>query len=258
MTPRLVVVLGMHRSGTSATTGMLQEYGLELGEVNEQDKHNARGNREIPELNQLHNRILERNSGAWWDPPKNVSFEDSDRAERDAILDAIEGDSIGIKDPRMLLVLPLWRDLSPLRIGVIRNPVAVRESLQKRSTSSGKKSPLNRKGWERLWVAYNRKLIEEHDRDPFPIINFDVTSELDEQVRASLRHYGIEPQGQTDFFERELLHGGTEWRSDVRVREAVELYDELAGRALAPPPAANDDDPSPSWLGRALGALRRR
>ena len=55
----LLAVLGMHRSGTSATAGILQELGIELGPVSERARFNARGNREIRELNQLHNAILE-------------------------------------------------------------------------------------------------------------------------------------------------------------------------------------------------------
>jgi len=41
-----VAILGMHRSGTSCLAGSLQELGLYLGEVYDQNPHNPRGNRE--------------------------------------------------------------------------------------------------------------------------------------------------------------------------------------------------------------------
>src|SRR5918992_1057883 len=59
----IVAVLGMHRSGTSAIAGMLADHGVELGPVSEQNRFNPRGNREIRELNRLHDRILERSGG---------------------------------------------------------------------------------------------------------------------------------------------------------------------------------------------------
>jgi hypothetical protein len=124
----VVTVLGMHRSGTSAVAGMLADHGVELGPVSEQNRFNPRGNREIPELNRLHDRVLERSGGSWADPPVRVRPRWRDYRARNRILRSIPGETIGVKDPRLLLVLELWRDLDPKPIGVIRNPVAVRES----------------------------------------------------------------------------------------------------------------------------------
>ncbi len=130
MARTLIAVLGMHRSGTSATVGTIHRLGVEAGPVSEANRSNLRGNRELPELIRLHNRILERSGGSWWQPPEVYSIKDDDRRERDAVLASIPGETLAVKDPRMLLVLDLWRDLEPLWIGVVRNPVAVRRSLE--------------------------------------------------------------------------------------------------------------------------------
>ena len=45
-----VIILGMHRSGTSCLTGCLKEYGLHLGDVSESNKHNKKGNQENKEV----------------------------------------------------------------------------------------------------------------------------------------------------------------------------------------------------------------
>src|SRR5262245_32537284 len=113
MTRSLVAVLGMHRSGTSATIGTIEQFGIEVGPVSEANRFNARGNRELHALTRFHDRILERNGGAWWRPPAVVSTTPDDRRERDSILASIPGEPAAVKDPRMLLVLDLWRELAP-------------------------------------------------------------------------------------------------------------------------------------------------
>ena len=45
-----IVILGMHRSGTSCLAGCLEELGLHLGTVITSAPHNKKGNRENPEL----------------------------------------------------------------------------------------------------------------------------------------------------------------------------------------------------------------
>jgi hypothetical protein len=218
---------------------MLQEHGVELGPVSEQARFNARGNREIRQLNQLHNSILQRSGGSWWDPPPTEKLKRGDFARRDEILGEIPGTMIGVKDPRMLIVPGLWRDLDAKRIGVIRNPVAVRNSLERRARERAERHPqLSSAAWEELWTSYNRALLEELDSDPFPLIDFDRHADLDDQVRAALAFHGIEARGESSFFERELLgQHPEEWRSQVVFAEALDLWEELARRSLPAPDA---------------------
>jgi hypothetical protein len=231
----VVTVLGMHRSGTSAVAGMIEEHGVELGQVSRRTRFNARGNREIKELNKLHNAILARSGGSWWDPPPGLRMRRGDPRRRDAILGAIPGETIGVKDPRMLLLLELWRDLDPKPIGVIRNPVAVRKSLERRARERGEPHPqLSAAGWEQLWVTYNRALLEELERSSFPVIDFDRHADLDAQVRAALAFHGLESRAESRFFDRELVGQRLgEWRSQVISSEALDLWDELARRSLS-------------------------
>jgi hypothetical protein len=230
-----ITVLGMHRSGTSAVTGMLADLGIELGPVSEKNRFNPRGNREIRELNRLHERILERNGGAWWRPPESVQVRSGDRRRRNEILERIEGPVIAVKDPRMLPCIELWRDVDPAPIGVIRNPVVVRRSLEHRARERGERHPqLSSEEWERLWLTYNRALLEEHHRQPFPVVDFERDQQLDEQVRAALRFWGVEPAGESSFFEGTLVsEGADDWRSEVTAAEALSLWDELAALAAA-------------------------
>ena len=225
----IVAVLGMHRSGTSAIAGMLADHGVELGPVSEQNRFNPRGNREIRELNRLHDRVLDRSGGTWWDPPARIRPRRDDYRRRNEILRSIPGETIGIKDPRLLVVLDLWRDLDPRAIGVIRNPVAVRASLQRRAHERRKRHPqLSAAGWDELWLIYNRALLAEHQRRPFPVIDFDRHADLDSQVRAALLFHGLELAGESEFFDRELVGPpADDWRS-LASSEVLELWDMLA------------------------------
>jgi hypothetical protein len=231
----LVTVLGMHRSGTSAVAGTVQDHGVELGPVSKRARFNARGNREIRELNQLHNAILVRSGGSWWEPPRRVRLRRSDFRRRDEVLGAIPGRTIGVKDPRMLVTLELWRDLDPKPIGVIRNPVAVRKSLERRAHERAERHPqLSGASWEELWVTYNRALLEELDREPFPVIDFDRHADLDAQVRAALAFHQLEAGAESRFFDRDLVGQRVdEWRPQIISAAALELWDELARRSLA-------------------------
>lgn len=225
----IVAILGMHRSGTSAVAGMLAEHGLEFGRVRERNRFNRRGNREIPELNELHEAILERSGGTWWRPPAEVAVRAGDLRRRNRILGAIEGQAIAVKDPRMLVCQELWRDLDLSPIGVIRNPVAVRNSLAHRAGERPEKHPqLSAREWEEVWVAYNRALLEWHRRSPFPLIDFDRPDELQVRVTAALGFWGLEAAGPSEFFDPALASGDGDWTSEVESAEALELWRTLA------------------------------
>ncbi len=230
----LVAILGMHRSGTSAIAGMLADHGLEFGRVRERNRFNQRGNREIPELNELHEAILERSGGTWWRPPAEVTVRAGDLRSRNRIVGAIDGEAIAVKDPRMLVCPPLWSDLELRPIGVIRNPVAVRSSLASRASDRPEKHPeLSAREWEEVWVIYNQALLDWHRRSPFPVIDFDRPDELDARVRAALEFWGLEAGAASEFFDPDLASaaGGGDWTDDVYSPDALELWGALAALA---------------------------
>src|SRR5262245_66425988 len=103
----------MHRSGTSATMGTIERHGFEIGPVSAKNRFNIRGNRELPALGRLHDEILGRNGGSWWQPPIQVSTNHDDRRMRDDWIVTIPGDRAAVKDPRILRVVDSWRAVSP-------------------------------------------------------------------------------------------------------------------------------------------------
>jgi hypothetical protein len=230
----LVAILGMHRSGTSAVAGMLAAHGVEFGPVRTRNRFNRRGNRELRDLNKLHEELLTRSQGSWWDPPASVEVTAEDIRRRDEILATIDGDPAAVKDPRMLVCPGLWRDVELKRIGVVRNPVSVRRSLARRAAERPHKHPeFSARQWEDLWATYNRALLAEHGRSAFPVIDFDRDYDLERQVVDALRFWELEAGGEAGFFDRDLVGHGSEadWRGEAESAEALEVWDALSALA---------------------------
>jgi len=147
--PRLVVVLGMHRSGTSLCAHVLNALGVNMADEPVATPSNPKGHWERLEIVALHDRILDLfNRGyfdplhdlplaqGWWDDPRVAAI------KRDIVAffkpRLVPGMSIGFKDPRTARLLRLWQEiLTELNVEVkfilcLRNPAEVARSLNHR------------------------------------------------------------------------------------------------------------------------------
>jgi len=132
-----VIVLGMHRSGTSCLTGCLQEAGLYLGEVNNKAGFNLKGNKENEVIRSLHDEILARAKASWDNPPIEDPFWTAEELAQ--LAEAISGyeniETWGLKDPRTLFMMQGWTQLcDPVFVGTYRHPQEVASSLVKRAS----------------------------------------------------------------------------------------------------------------------------
>jgi hypothetical protein len=162
-----VLVLGMHRSGTSALAGALETMGLEAGppdDLMEGDEGNPQGYFELRSIASLNDEILSHYRGRWDSPPVLApGWEHDDAAKafadraRDTLAEVYSSTSYVLKDPRISLLLPLWRqvtDAGTCAIVIVREPLEVAASLTRRNalpTYSGLA----------LWAAYNRTLLRD-------------------------------------------------------------------------------------------------
>lgn len=156
----VVCILGMHRSGTSLLTKVLNLVGLYLSPAHvsvQPSADNPKGHWEHAEIVSLNDAILERYGGTWDEPPllpsgweKSSLIADLKQRAQILIEEQFSGVHLwGWKDPRTCLTLPFWQQLLPEMRYVIclRNPSDVARSLKSRNGFSAEKS-------SRLWFRY--------------------------------------------------------------------------------------------------------
>jgi hypothetical protein len=221
----ILVVFGMHRSGTSSAVGILEDLGFTVPGTMPPDGtgDNEHGTREPVELTSLTNRVLKLNGSSWREPPKKpVKYLKRHVAKRNRLIGQCAGRRSVLKDPRMLLMLDLWDGVLMNPMAVVRNPVDVAESLVRRG------EPLTHAQAIALWKAYNRVLLDFACIHDCPIAFFDRPNFAD-QVLHCAHHHSYDDGAATRFFDGRLVRSRTEnWRELVEDREAIELYDALA------------------------------
>lgn len=145
---RAIMVLGMHRSGTSAVTRCLNLMGVDLGNklLPAVEGNNTKGFWENAEVVAVHESLLAALGRSWCDArPLPKTWLASKAAQEAAvrIADLIQtgfGNSTlwAVKDPRLCRFVPLWRKvLADLGIHasallVVRHPAEVAGSLKRR------------------------------------------------------------------------------------------------------------------------------
>ena len=170
----VLIILGMHRSGTSALARCLQEMGVSfiIPSIHDGywDKHI-----EYYQINQLNDEILK----SWKAPILDRHFLFTKFMEykvRKFVDTNIPKDKlVGIKDPRMLLTFDYWApNITKFKIiGIFRRPEEIASSLAIRDVY-GKAS--FDQGLE-LWKTYNEGLLSIHNKHKFPILNFNESKE---------------------------------------------------------------------------------
>lgn len=178
---KAIIILGMHRSGTSMMAQLCQCMGAYLGEENEliaAATDNPDGYFENIEISSIDNKLLQLSSREWYslEPLKldSSSLQIKELTERlkVCIQKLFEkSDTIAIKDPRISILLPLWEKiLKELAVEIdyiwmFRNPLEVAASLRKRNGYTRKHSLL-------LWVYYNLNIAKFLEGKGYLAINY--------------------------------------------------------------------------------------
>ena len=169
----VICILGMHRSGTSALTRVLNLIGVELGTdealTTEPVADNPKGYWEHHELTAISDAILKRHGGSWDEPPllppgweTAAAIDDLRKRAQQLIQNQFGAVQLwGWKDPRTCLTLPFWQLLLPDMRYVIclRNPLDVARSLEHRDHLSAAKS-------SDLWLTYVSSALRDTEGKP--------------------------------------------------------------------------------------------
>ncbi len=144
----IVLVLGMHRSGTSLCSHILSALGVDMADDIGVDVGNDMGHWERWEIAEFHDRIFSLFNRdywgpfhdfilpvAWWADPRVAQI----RCEIAAFLKKRMGDAyFGFKDPRTVRLMPVWHQifnelkLAPKLVLCLRNPAQIARSLKAR------------------------------------------------------------------------------------------------------------------------------
>lgn len=248
-----LVVLGMHRSGTSCLAGMLQFAGFNAGMIDEWNPDNLKGNRENQSILKLNSAIFKESGGSWHSPPSSVINNPVHYELRDEILTSLQSSEKAwmFKEPRTLFTLPFWLNSSIKfkLIGIFRDPMSVAKSLNARDN-------LTITEGLKLWAVYNENLLRVVREHNVPLLYFtddpesfqNATSKAianlfpDEIEKGSLKLNNMR-----SFFASELVHHHSSDNSDfshelkqynLTEKEQLwiqKLWDGLVDRATTPP-----------------------
>ncbi len=173
---RVIVVLGMHRSGTSAIARGLSVLGVELGgNLIPAQADNIKGFWEDKKIVEINVALL-NSCGQDWQTfgALDVSQQYEIRQQaQDYVREVVKDISVwGFKDPRTVRVLPFWNSvfsslaINPSYCVVIRHPLSVAKSLEKRNGFTTLRSLL-------LWYQYSMDMLEGLGDAAFTLVDYD-------------------------------------------------------------------------------------
>lgn len=161
-----IVVIGMHRSGTSAVTSILEAMGCYVGveqELLAPVVDNPKGYWERLDVNELNEEILGHCGCEWHEVSdfdlSRLTDHSREHLEMKASQIVNKLDSHrpwALKDPRLCCLLPLWQKTmrSPVAVFINRHPVDVALSLEKRDA-------LDLAVGVALWEKYDMAALEQ-------------------------------------------------------------------------------------------------
>ncbi len=156
-TKKLVVVLGMHRSGTSAITRGLESLGVDLGDnFVPEASDNERGFWEDSEIVNFNEELQSKLGYTWYggliadriDWKQNEVIAAKERAMEILNSKFSHTNIFGFKDPRTAILIEFWvevfrcLELSVYYLIALRNPLDIAASLYKRNAITKQKSLL--------------------------------------------------------------------------------------------------------------------
>ena len=235
---RAIIVLGMHRSGTSATTRALQVLGVSFGEnlMPPAVGNNEKGFFEDIEINSLNVEALQAVENEWF-YLKPISLIDVDTLyEKGYVLRAVEllrskiesANFFAFKDPRVAKLLPFWNQVvNHLQLNVnyvmtLRHPLSVVKSLEKRDDFFPERSYL-------LWLGHVLESLRGSTGKPRVLVDYD----------RLIQSPDIELSRLADAFQLEINSVELEEYKnnflDVKLRHTVYSPDDLLLDAACPP-----------------------
>lgn len=249
------IITGMHRSGTSLTASILQSAGVHIGRnLLGADHVNIKGHFENIDFYHFHMNILDSQgaSSAGWTLQDNLEIKEEfvDRAK-----ELIEQNALssvwGWKEPRTTLFLEFWAKLLPEAkfLLIYRSPWEVADSLYRRQDEIFQTQP---ELAIKYWQHYNQKILNFYNQEQHRCLLTNLHTIIQNQtayIDTINQKFNVElSYPAPTAYDPSLLKTEISSNSqkptliDYYFPEAIELYQELEGRAWHP-----EQTPDFSW-----------
>ncbi len=179
---KIMLILGMHRSGTSLISRAMKVFGANHGNklLKTNDNQNKKGHWEDLDVMNC-NRAILTHLGQSWENIEPFTDENFANLHNDGYFDATvdlmkrklaDTDFLALKEPRITKLLPFWKEVfKALNVKVhyvfaTRHPFSVAQSLQKRNQYSLEYGMY-------LWYSYNLFSLKSLENEKVFFINYD-------------------------------------------------------------------------------------
>jgi hypothetical protein len=259
-----LIILGMHRSGTSLLTGLLSQVGVQMGKslYAPQKGVNEKGFWEHEDIVDTHDELLLNLDSQWddllpladnwWESAGTKPF--AEKLSKLVRRDFSSARVWALKDPRMCRLLPLWLSIlaaSQVKVTFVcmnRNPFEVAASLQKRDGFSREKAlvlwlshslcaELYSRGLPRIFIEFDDVVrnptqtllkIEQESATIFPAPVNEAIEKINSFVSPGLRHHVADKQDD--------IRGPL----PLMARDLHRIFGELAGGKSVPQDAIDE------------------
>ncbi|MEK9512483.1 sulfotransferase [Limnospira fusiformis PMC 851.14] len=252
---QVLIMTGMHRSGTSLTASLLQSAGLHVSRrLMQGTEFNPKGYFENIDFFEFHLDLL-RSQGVnidGWTLQENLDVPDEFIDKANAIVDKNSLSHIwGWKEPRTTLFLDFWAELLPDAkfLFIYRSPWDVIDSLYRRGDEIFRNQP---ELAVKYWIFYNQKVLDFYNKygDKCLLANIETIVKYQDKYVAEINQkFGINLTNPSPaVYDDSLMQanisedGQRPSLIDYYFPEAIEMYQELESRGWHP-----NQTPDLSW-----------
>lgn len=205
----VLIIGGMHRSGTSFVASMLKEAGLHVGErLSPGEEGNTKGFFENTDFVHLHARILKHFGFNAWSLESFETLPDEQLKQvHEAVKTNAQPGPWGWKDPRTTLFLEFWLKVFPDAkfLFVYRAPWEVVDSLFRRGDQTFQDDPVLAL---KVWDHYNRLSLDFYNAHPERCLLAHVDAVTDDPaplVSALNERFGLSLKVPHSTFDESML-----------------------------------------------------
>lgn len=235
---KCLMIIGMHRSGTSLVSSVLQKAGLFIGDdLLGPKEDNPKGFYENSDFFNFHLSalyFLSLNMGGWSLQAVDNLNDELDQ-EAHEIVKKNSRKQWGWKDPRTTLFLRYWEKIIPEAkyLFIYRNPWDVADSLFRRGTDEviNENPVFALKSWD----FYNREIIEmykKHKEDSLLIHIDDIIKDIPSFIQRINQELGftLNPQNAGEVFDESMFNSSDNlrsWQVSLVLPQVIDTLNEL-------------------------------